>query len=155
MPRGATLSSRLKIKEKKKKIANQGVDPDVQIKALIKVFKAKILLGKKNLLWGEISSRSISMDIHRSRMHVQLEHLWIRDHQKWWTSIHAKVKRSDLIFISKFQIIYMYFLLGLGRIRFDLLYMGVKEFNPFIFCYSFQSFEIYICCLPDFLTPWM
>ena len=44
------MSSKVKIEEKKKKAANQGVDPTVQIKILIKVFKAKILLEKKNLL---------------------------------------------------------------------------------------------------------
>ena len=49
MPRGVALSSRVKIKEKKKKAADQGVDLAVQVKA-IKVFKAKILLEKKNFL---------------------------------------------------------------------------------------------------------
>ena len=55
--------------------ADQEVDPAVQIKVFIKVFKAKVLLGKKNPLQEEISLRSISMDICRGRMHMRLEHL--------------------------------------------------------------------------------
>ena len=95
------MSSRVKIEAKKKKAADQGVDPAIQNKVLIKVLKAKILLGKKNLLQRKISSRSISMDIRRGRTCVRLKHLQICDHQKRWISIHAKIMRSNLIFISK------------------------------------------------------
>ena len=76
------MTSRVKIDEKKKKAVDQGVDPTVQIKVLIKVFKAKILLGKKNLLQGEISSKLISIDIHRGHICIRLEHLRIHDHRK-------------------------------------------------------------------------
>ena len=49
-PRGAALSSKVKNEKKKKKTADQEVDPVVQIKILIKVLKVKILLEKKSLL---------------------------------------------------------------------------------------------------------
>ena len=64
------MTSRVKIEEKKKKTADQRVNPTVQIKILIKVFKVKILLRKKSLLRGEISSRLIPVDIHRGRTRV-------------------------------------------------------------------------------------
>ena len=83
MPRGAALSSRVKIEEKKKKAADQGVDRIVQIKVLIKVLKAKIFFEKKRLLRRKISSRLISMDTRKGRTRVLLEHLQIRDHRKW------------------------------------------------------------------------
>ena len=77
------MSSKVKIEEKKKKAANQGVDPAVQIKLLIKVLKIKIFLEKKSLLQGEISLKLILVDIRRGRTHVQLEYLPFCDHQKW------------------------------------------------------------------------
>ena len=82
MSRGVALSSRVKIEEKKK-VANQGVDPVIQIKMLIKVLKSKILFEKKSLLREKINSRLISMDIRRGRTCVWLERLRICDHQKW------------------------------------------------------------------------
>ena len=39
--------------ERREKAVDQGVDLTVQIKELIEVLKAKILLEKKNLLWGD------------------------------------------------------------------------------------------------------
>ena len=44
------MSLRVKIEEKKKKAVDQRVDLAVQFKMLIKVFKTKVLLEKKNLL---------------------------------------------------------------------------------------------------------
>ena len=72
MPKGTVLSSGVKIEEKKKKAAAQGVDPVVQIKMLIKVLKTKILLGKKSLLREKISSRLIPMNIRKDRTRVRL-----------------------------------------------------------------------------------
>ena len=138
-PKGdAILSSTVKIEEKKKAV-DQGIDPTVQIKVLIKVLKTKIVHGKKNLLRRELSLRLISMDTRRGRTRIRLKHLWIYDHRKQWISTHIKVMRSDLIFIFKLQIIYMYFFLRLGRIRFDLLHMELKDLIHFIFCSDFSN----------------
>ena len=46
----------------------------------------------------------------------------------------------------------MYFFLGLGRFRSDLLHVGLKGLIHFISAAYFQSFEIYTYCLSDFLT---
>ena len=138
--------------EEEKDCRSKELISQLRSKELIKVFKVKIFLEKKNPLRGEINSRSISVDTCRGRMHMQFEHLRIRDHQKWWTSIHTKVKRSDLIFISKFQIVYIFFLLDLDRIRFDLFYVKLKGLTHLFSTAVFKIFEIYICCLSDFLT---